>query len=104
MPEWTIANGHASYVSAVHRIVHDGDPSLEDGHLEQAEVGPAHVVEGHTAVLPSQVVLLAHGLVRDHLGTGHQPSLVYTLQNKWKLNKINYKRKLFKSALEHALT
>ena len=72
---------HASYVSAVHRIVHDGDPALEDGHLEQTKVGPTHVVKVHDAVLPGQVVLEARGLVWDHLGTGHETVLVYTLQN-----------------------
>ena len=70
---------HASYVSAVHRIVHDGDPALEDGHLEQAEVSQTHVVKGHHAVLPGHVVLEARGLVRDDLGTEHNTILVYTL-------------------------
>ena len=72
---------HASYVSAVHRIVHDGDPALEDGHLEQAEVGQTHMVKGHQAVLPGHIMLEARSLVRDHLGTGHETVLVYTLQN-----------------------
>ena len=34
-----------SYVSAVHSIVHDVNPALENGHLEEGEVGVAHVVK-----------------------------------------------------------
>ena len=83
---------HASYVSAVHRIVHDGDPALEDGHLEQTKVGPTNVVKVHDAVLPGQVEHEARGLVWDHLGTGHDTVLVYTLQNMQKY-KIKKKKK-----------
>ena len=90
---------HASYVSAVHRIVHDGDPALEDGHLEQTKVGPTHVVKVHDAVLPGQVVLEARGLVWDHLGTGHETVLVYTLQNMQKYKIKTNDKKALKSGL-----
>ena len=76
---------HASYVSAVHRIVHDGDPALEDGHLEKTEVCSTHVVKVHDAVHPGQVVLKARVFVWNQLGTGHETVLVYTLQNMQKI-------------------
>ena len=34
-----------SYVSAVHSIVHDVYPALEDGHLEESQVGVADMVK-----------------------------------------------------------
>ena len=46
---------HASYLSAVHSIVHDRDPSFKNCHLKQGEVGVTHVVECHEAVLPGEV-------------------------------------------------
>ena len=94
-----LSSCHASYVSAVHRIVHDGDPALEDGHLEQTEVGPTHVVKVHDAVLPGQVVLEARGLVGYHLGTGHVTVLVYTLQNRQKYKIKTNDKKVLKSGL-----
>ena len=48
---------HSSHFSGVDSVVHDWNPSLECGHLEERDVGVAHVVEGYAAVNPLGVVL-----------------------------------------------
>lgn len=65
-----------SYVSAVHSIVHDVYPALEDGHLEQSQVGVAHVVKVDVRVLPGETLGQAGLPVRDPLRVGHLPLLV----------------------------
>ena len=45
-----------SYVSTVHRIVHDVNPALENGHLEESQVGVAHVVKVDVGVLPGETL------------------------------------------------
>ena len=65
--------GGAAHVSAVHRVRHDLHPALEGGHLEEGEVGPAHVVKLHLRVAPHGVVLSEAGLhVRHYLGVDGQ--------------------------------
>ena len=67
--------GGAAHVSAVHRIRHDLHPALEGGHLEEGEVGPAHVVKLHLGVEPHGVVLLeTRRNVRHNLGVHWQSS------------------------------
>ena len=75
------------YLSAVGSVIHHCDPALEDGHLEQGEVGVAHVVEGDHAVLPREVEGEARVPVRHHLRAGNLPSLVNALTPRNK-NKI----------------
>ena len=65
-----------SYVSAVHSIVHDVYPALEDGHLEESQVGVADVVKVDVGVLPGEALGEAGLPVRDPLWVGHLPSLV----------------------------
>ena len=77
----------SSYLSAVGSVIHHCDPALEDGHLEQGEVGVAHVVEGDHAVLPREVEGEARVPVRHHLRAGNLPSLVNALTPRNK-NKI----------------
>ena len=65
-----------SYVSAVHSIVHDVYPALEYGHLEESQVGVAHVVKVDVGVLPGEALGEAGLPVRDPLWVGHLTSLV----------------------------
>lgn len=50
------------YFSRVNRVVHDLNPSLKGGHLEQTQVRLAHVVEIHWRILPR--VVLGHARIR----------------------------------------
>ena len=43
------------YVSTVGGVPHDRGPAFEGGHLEQGQIGHAHVVEVHRRVLPRVV-------------------------------------------------
>ena len=65
-----------SYVSAVHSIVHDVNPALENGHLEEGEVGVAHVVKVDVRVLPGEALGQTGLSVRNPLWAGHLTSLV----------------------------
>ena len=65
-----------SYVSAVHSIVHDVYPALEYGHLEESQVGVAHVVKVDVGVLPRETLGETGLPVRDPLWVGHLTSLV----------------------------
>ena len=72
-----------SYLSAVHSRVHDVYPALEDGHLEEGEVGVAHVVEVDVLVLPGEAEGEAGVPVGDEVGVGQVASVVQALgQNK----------------------
>ena len=67
-------NKSASYISRVNGICHDLHPPFEGGHLEEGQVGPAHVVELHLGVDPHGVVLLQAGRhVRDYLWVDWEP-------------------------------
>ena len=62
-----------THLSAVHRSVHNVQPALEDGHLQQAEVGLAHMIESHRRRRPNGLACgfplrEARGLVRDDAG------------------------------------
>ena len=62
-----------THLPAVHRSVHNVQPSLEDGHLQEAEVGLAHMIESHRRRRPnglacSFLLRKARGLVRDDAG------------------------------------
>ena len=59
------------YFSAVHSRVHDVDPALEDGHLEEGEVGVAHVVKVDVWVEPGEAEGDTSLLVRHQLGVRH---------------------------------
>lgn len=54
-----------THVSWVDRVVHDGDPALESGRLEEADVGVANVVKVDRRVVPLRVVLVEAG---PHVG------------------------------------
>ena len=71
------------YFSAVHSGVHDVDPALEDGHLEEGEVGVAHVVEVDVLVLPGKAEGEAGVPVWDEVWVGQVAIVVQALgQNK----------------------
>ena len=57
--------GGRTHVSWVDRVVHDGDPALESGRLEEADVGVANVVKVDRRVVPLRVVLVEAG---PHVG------------------------------------
>ena len=69
-----------SYLSAVHSRVHDVYPALEDGHLEEGEVGVTHVVKVDVWVLPGEPQGQAGLSVGDQVGVGHVAPLVYALE------------------------
>ena len=71
-----LASKLRSYVSTVHSIVHDVNPALENGHLEESQVGVAHVVKVDVGVLPGEALGLAGLPVRDPLWVGHPTILV----------------------------
>ena len=69
-----------AHFSRINGVVHDSDPALESGHLEEGDVGVAHVVERDPAVHPLGVVLRearlnvrhdfgAHSLASDQVHT-----------------------------------
>ena len=65
-----------SYVSTVHRIVHDVYPALEYGHLEESQVGVADVVKVDVGVLPGEALGEAGLPVGDPLWVSHLARLV----------------------------
>lgn len=81
-----------SYFSAVHSRVHDVNPALEDGHLEEGEVGVAHVVKVDVWVLPGEAEGEAGVPVGDEVGVGQLASVVQALETK-QGNKVNKKTK-----------
>ncbi len=57
-----------THVAGIDRVVHDGDPALEGGRLEEADVGSADSVEVDGRVDPLGVVLCQAGAhIRHHL-------------------------------------
>ena len=73
------------YFSGVRGVVHDADPALEDGHLEEGEVRVANMVKGHDRPGPSEVVLGQAGRpIGDQVGAQHVAVLVETLTGKAK--------------------
>ena len=65
-----------SYLSAVHSRVHDVYPALEDGHLEEGEVGVTHVVKVDVWVLPGEAEGEAGLPVGYEVGVGDLTGLV----------------------------
>lgn len=65
-----------SYLSAVHSRVHDVYPALEDGHLEEGEVGVTHVVKVDVWVLPGEAEGEAGLPVGHEVGVGDLTGLV----------------------------
>ena len=64
---------HTHVFARVNGVLHDGDPALEGGHLEQGQVGVAHVVKVDGRVDPLGPVLLQAGRhVGGDLGTHRQ--------------------------------
>ena len=63
-------------MSTVHSIVHDVYPAFENGHLEESQVGVAHVVKVDVGVLPGEALGQTGLPVRDPLWAGHLTSLV----------------------------
>ena len=63
-----------SHFSRVNGVVHDGDPALERGHLEERDVRVSHVVKGDARVDPLRVVLGEAGHhIRHDLGAHFFP-------------------------------
>ena len=79
------------YLSGVCGVFHDLNPALEGGHLEEGEIGHAHVVKVHGRVLPREVgEALAVVLVLDDLDRNHLSVRVHTLPHSF----INHQIKL----------
>lgn len=49
------AQASSAYLATVHSTVHDVQPALEDGHLQQGQVSLGHVVKVHGRVGPCGV-------------------------------------------------
>ena len=64
------------YLSAVGSVIHHCDPALEDGHLEEGEVGVTHVVKVDVWVLPGEAEGEAGLPVRHEVGVGDLTGLV----------------------------
>ena len=76
-----------THPSTVDSCRHDVEPSFEDGHLKEGEVGLTHMVEGHGGCGPigrllCLVVHLAGNLVGDQVRTEPLPVGVYALHTK----------------------
>ncbi len=66
---------NCSHFSRIDGVVHDGDPALERGHLEERDVRVSHVVKGDAGVDPLRVVLGQAGHdIRNDLGAHFFPS------------------------------
>ena len=55
-----------AHVAGIDRVVHDGDPALEGGRLEETDVGRAHRVKVDGRVDPLGVVFGEAGLYVGH--------------------------------------
>lgn len=73
-----------TYIGGVNSIIHNIGPPLENCHLEQGEVGLAHVIKVYVAVDPGEIVVDTSGHVRHNVGVHRCTKLVYTLVKKTK--------------------